>query len=160
MQGLLKREPSLIAVIAGIDNNAILPGIGERNLITALAGASAHGNAMLVYGSDAEKLVLPVLGSGMSVIFESHAFVDKETLLVTRVELEHILHILIGVHHLHLPCDLLETYSAVVFHFRLSHLPLAGFNHDDTVGSAGTVNGRGGGILEDGERFDIGAVQT
>ena len=53
-----------------------------------------------------------------------------------------------------------DTPLAVEGHGGITGLGALGRHHDDTVGTAGTVQGVRGGILQDADRLDVGRVQV
>ena len=68
-------------------------------------------------------------------------------------------HILAGVHHVHGLCPGGEGEVAVVAHLHGStRAALLGGDENHTIGTAATIDGTGTGILQHGERLDVGRI--
>ena len=65
------------------------------------------------------------------------------------------IHELISIHQFHLVCNLVHSPGCGEIDFRLAFGTLLCCNHNDTVGSAGSVNSCCRSIFEDVDGFDI-----
>ena len=102
---------------------------------------------MVVADAVAVNLVLPV-GRGVA-----ETFVGVRALAIVVLD---ELAILVSVHHVELLRDGADGERAVVSHLRsLVLAALLGGDDDDTVRTAATVDGRGRGVFQDGERLDV-----
>ena len=68
-------------------------------------------------------------------------------------------HVLLGIQEFGHLLDVLYTIETVVSDRHIAGLALLGGNEDNTVGTTGTVNGAGCGVLEDVDALDVGGVQ-
>ena len=130
-------------ILVALDDTVIVRiGQGSVELGPVVAAFHAHGVALLVAGL---QHVVGPLGVRLAVVIEA--------VRGRRAGQHHIVHILLRVHHLGQVRDILDRVLEVVEH--AAGALLAGLRRDehDTVTGFDTIDGGGGGILQD---FDGG----
>ena len=117
-------------------------------------------------GDNAPSEVIP--GTVLDILRGIRVFIVEETRTARRYlsraglkghieDLE--FHELIAVHQINLVRDFASRPGGREIDLRLAFHTLLGSDHDDTVRTAGSIDSRSGGILQDVDGLDIGRVQ-
>ena len=123
--------------------------VAGTETVTATLCATRDGDVVVVADTRPIKHILPV---GIRVVTFLQGVLIQSCILTHLCERR-------TVHHRILLEEGLETDIAVVTHLGwCTHRTLHRGNHDDTIGTAATVDGCGGGILQDIHRLDVSRI--
>ena len=151
-----ERDTSLILFIARTDDDTLLIGHRKRYGVLRLFRTAGHREVVHVERSVLEKFVLPVDPlPHVFVIFERAVQIVQIGIHARGLPFDLIADKIVGIHHLHLLGHVLEAVGSRVGDGGFALEAAVGLDDDDTVGTACSVDGRGGGILQHGQRSDV-----
>ena len=116
---------------------------------------NADGNIVVVDYGIPEKQILPVYAFHVFIVVQCPLVVQIQSGVTVLVQFQLVKDEFVRVHHFHPFRDGLDAYPAVVGNGRCSYMSFLGGDKHDSVGTAGAVDGRSGGILQDIYGFNL-----
>ena len=148
-EAVVDRGAALIAAVVRIADDAVLIVHRERRTVARRAVASREIQRILLDGCRLENLILPVDAPHVAIILNAASIAQVG---VVEIGFGHDLllefHEVVGIHEFDLLGNLGESPTGVEREPRLAGFSEFGGNDYHAVGSPGTVDGRGRGILE------------
>lgn len=166
LRGLdIQSQTARHAVVTRLSDDALLPHVVERGGVLHALRTARERDRMVVHGRHLQDALLPVDVGRVAVVLGRAGIqargVGFEVALtgLIGVDFELQFHELVGVHQRHAVGGVLQAERPLIAHLRAPLVAAARGDHDDAVGAAGAVNGRGGGILQHVDRHDVRRVE-
>ena len=169
---LLEIDLSLVSLEVAVDDDTVLVDCRETYIV-AVAGflaSSGERNGVILGERSAVEGILPVVVRPVFIVFHGIGFYSCGKVFIGRLEIcicmsalsidfSLKIHELIAIHQFHLVCNLVHRPGCGEIDFWLAFGTLLCCNYNDTVGSAGSVNGCCRSIFEDVDGFDISRAE-